>query len=183
MRDMDALPVGVLGDLQAAESEHAEVALARVWHLEAVASRAPQPVGQLGEARVTQAAHTGRLVGHRHDRRGAQLHRQRQADVEGVVGHVRAVGQLQHRPALVLLQVGGEVGGAGPPRLTFPIGTPLEEIERTVIRETLGYTKGDKRLTAQLLGIATRTIYRKLDKTETGGGGPQAAELSDDEEE
>ena len=45
-----------------------------------------------------------------------------------------------------------------------------------------GYTKGDKRLTAQLLGIATRTIYRKLDKTETGGG-PQAAELSDDEEE
>jgi molybdate transport system substrate-binding protein len=31
-----------------------------------------------------------------------------------------------------------------------------------VIRETLRVTHGDKRLTAQLLGIATRTIYRKL---------------------
>ena len=31
-----------------------------------------------------------------------------------------------------------------------------------VIRETLALTKGDKRLAAQLLGIATRTIYRKI---------------------
>src|SRR5664279_2918181 len=46
--------------------------------------------------------------------------------------------------------------------IVFSIGTPLEEIERTVIRETLRATQGDKRLTAQLLGIATRTIYRKL---------------------
>ena len=46
--------------------------------------------------------------------------------------------------------------------IVVAIGTPLEEIERTVIRETLRATQGDKRLTAQLLGIATRTIYRKL---------------------
>ena len=46
--------------------------------------------------------------------------------------------------------------------LTFPVGTPLEEIERRVIRETLRHTKGDKSLAAQLLGISTRTIYRKL---------------------
>jgi DNA-binding NtrC family response regulator len=46
--------------------------------------------------------------------------------------------------------------------IVVSIGTPLEEIERTVIRETLRATQGDKRLTAQLLGIATRTIYRKL---------------------
>jgi two-component system response regulator HydG len=32
-----------------------------------------------------------------------------------------------------------------------------------MIRETLRYTKGDKKLAAQLLGIATRTIYRKLE--------------------
>ena len=48
--------------------------------------------------------------------------------------------------------------------LTFEIGTPLEEIELRVIHETLRHTKGDKRLAAQLLGIATRTIYRKLDR-------------------
>ncbi|MBL8602583.1 MAG: sigma-54-dependent Fis family transcriptional regulator [Myxococcales bacterium] len=46
--------------------------------------------------------------------------------------------------------------------LVVSVGTPLEEIERMVIRETLRVTGGDKRLTAQLLGIATRTIYRRL---------------------
>jgi DNA-binding NtrC family response regulator len=46
--------------------------------------------------------------------------------------------------------------------LVVPIGMPLEEIERMVIRETLRVTGGDKRLTGQLLGIATRTIYRRL---------------------
>ncbi|MBN2528240.1 MAG: sigma-54-dependent Fis family transcriptional regulator [Deltaproteobacteria bacterium] len=48
-------------------------------------------------------------------------------------------------------------------QLNISIGTPLEEIELRVIRETLRHTKGDKKLAAQLLGIATRTIYRKLD--------------------
>ena len=48
--------------------------------------------------------------------------------------------------------------------LTVPLGTPMEEIELRVIRETLRQTKGDKNLAAQLLGIAARTIYRKLDR-------------------
>ncbi|HRG99231.1 MAG TPA: sigma-54 dependent transcriptional regulator [Polyangiaceae bacterium] len=47
--------------------------------------------------------------------------------------------------------------------LEFPIGTPLSEIEHRVIRETLRHAKGDKSVAAQLLGISTRTIYRKLD--------------------
>ena len=49
-----------------------------------------------------------------------------------------------------------------PSALTFAVGTPLDEIELRVIRETLRHTKGDKSLAAQLLGISTRTIYRKL---------------------
>ncbi|MFO0678773.1 MAG: sigma-54 dependent transcriptional regulator [Polyangiaceae bacterium] len=53
--------------------------------------------------------------------------------------------------------------------LTFPIGTTLEEMELRVIRETLRHTKGDKSLAAQLLGISTRTIYRKLDGVEGEG--------------
>ena len=48
----------------------------------------------------------------------------------------------------------------------FEIGTPLDEIELRMINETLRHTKGDKRLAAQLLGIATRTIYRKLGQPE-----------------
>ncbi len=50
--------------------------------------------------------------------------------------------------------------------LSIPLGTSLDEIERQVIRETLRRTGGDKTLAAQLLGIATRTIYRKIDREE-----------------
>src|SRR5215471_14271525 len=53
-------------------------------------------------------------------------------------------------------------GTASASSLTFPIGMPLAEIEMRVIHETLRHTRGDKRLTAKLLGIATRTIYRRL---------------------
>jgi DNA-binding NtrC family response regulator len=58
--------------------------------------------------------------------------------------------------------------------LSFPIGTPLAEIEMRVIRETLRHTRGDKRLAAKLLGIATRTIYRRLEDEagEPGDSGP-----------
>ncbi|MBN2804244.1 MAG: sigma-54-dependent Fis family transcriptional regulator [Deltaproteobacteria bacterium] len=48
-------------------------------------------------------------------------------------------------------------------QLLINVGTPLEEIELRVIRETLKHTGGDKSRAAALLGIATRTIYRKLD--------------------
>jgi two-component system response regulator HydG len=52
--------------------------------------------------------------------------------------------------------------------LTFAIGTPLAEIERRVIHSTLNHVNGDKRLCAQLLGIATRTIYRRLEEGRDG---------------
>lgn len=53
-----------------------------------------------------------------------------------------------------------------PNELRFSIGTPLAEVELRVIRETLRHARGDKSLAAQLLGISTRTIYRKLDGLE-----------------
>ena len=52
--------------------------------------------------------------------------------------------------------------------VTFAIGTPLAEIERRVIHSTLNHVGGDKRLCAQLLGIATRTIYRRLEEDRDG---------------
>ena len=51
-----------------------------------------------------------------------------------------------------------------PEDLTIAIGTPLEEVERRLIRSTLRHTNGDKTLAAQLLGISARTIYRKIDE-------------------
>ncbi len=56
--------------------------------------------------------------------------------------------------------------GSEPSTLTFSVGTPLDEVERRLIRETLRHAKGDKSVAAQLLGISTRTIYRKLGELE-----------------
>jgi two-component system response regulator HydG len=62
--------------------------------------------------------------------------------------------------------------GAGPTptgsALLVPLGTTMDEIERLVIRRTLEQTRGDKNLAAQILGIAARTIYRKLERDEEG---------------
>jgi DNA-binding NtrC family response regulator len=62
-----------------------------------------------------------------------------------------------------------------PTTLAFEVGTTLDEIELRVIRETLRYTKGDKSVAAQLLGISTRTIYRKLDGVTDAAGDPPSA--------
>jgi two-component system response regulator HydG len=51
--------------------------------------------------------------------------------------------------------------------LTFfkvPFGTPLEEVEKRYILQTLAMVDQDKRRAALLLGIASRTIYRKLNQ-------------------
>ncbi|MED5374110.1 MAG: sigma-54 dependent transcriptional regulator [Myxococcota bacterium] len=52
-------------------------------------------------------------------------------------------------------------GKGGRPQLTFTVGTPLKNVERRMIEETLRHTEGDKTLTANLLGITARTIYRR----------------------
>ncbi|MDH5673451.1 MAG: sigma-54 dependent transcriptional regulator [Myxococcales bacterium] len=86
-------------------------------------------------------------------------------------GNVRELENAIERA--VVLGKGTELGTENLPRpiaqaqssgaeLTFAVGTPLEEIERRVMYATLAHTRGDKRLAAQLLGVATRTIYRKL---------------------
>ena len=62
----------------------------------------------------------------------------------------------------------GNGGSTDAKSVTFAIGTPLAEIERRVIHSTLSHVNGDKRLCAQLLGIATRTIYRRLEEDRDG---------------
>jgi two-component system response regulator HydG len=94
-------------------------------------------------------------------------------------GNVRELENAIERA--VVLSKGPTIGTENLPRpiaqaeqtgreLSFPVGTPLEEIERRVIQATLTHTGGDKRLAAQLLGIATRTIYRKLAADEVEAG-------------
>jgi two-component system response regulator HydG len=42
----------------------------------------------------------------------------------------------------------------------------MEDAELALMRETLLATNGDKNLAAKLLGVATRTIYRRLGNEE-----------------
>ncbi len=56
------------------------------------------------------------------------------------------------------------LGPEVPKAISIPVGTPLEEVERRVIEETLRLTKGDKKLAAAFLGVSPRTIYRKLEE-------------------
>ncbi len=56
-------------------------------------------------------------------------------------------------------------GGSGPPSLSAHSQSgiiTLAEMERRHIREVLRYTKGDRTLTAHLLGIGRTTLYRKI---------------------
>ena len=51
-------------------------------------------------------------------------------------------------------------------KFAIPFGMPLREIEKKIIIETLKRSKGDKEVTAKLLGITPRTIYRKMNLLE-----------------
>jgi DNA-binding NtrC family response regulator len=46
--------------------------------------------------------------------------------------------------------------------LHFEIGTPLSDMERTTILATLDQCSGDKRRTAELLGVSLKTLYNRL---------------------
>jgi len=48
--------------------------------------------------------------------------------------------------------------------ITLPLGSPMEEIERIVIEETLNMTDGDRKKTADILGISYKTLYNKTKK-------------------
>lgn len=48
--------------------------------------------------------------------------------------------------------------------IVLEVGSSLEDAERHLIKETMRYTGGDKKRTAQLLGITRKTLYRKLEE-------------------
>lgn len=46
--------------------------------------------------------------------------------------------------------------------ISFPVGTPLEEVERQMILRTLSKTHNNKTRAAELLGISLKTLHNKL---------------------
>jgi two-component system response regulator HydG len=59
---------------------------------------------------------------------------------------------------------------------TIRIGTPLAEIEQRVLEETLRFVKGNRTVTAKLLGIDPKTVFRKLKQVEAEGGADEPAD-------
>jgi two-component system response regulator HydG len=69
---------------------------------------------------------------------------------------------------------GAEGGAGGVPDGVFRIrvGTSLAEVEQRLLEETLRLTRGNKTLTAKILGIDPKTVFRKLKAGEAEEASP-----------
>ncbi|MGZ5073228.1 MAG: helix-turn-helix domain-containing protein, partial [Usitatibacter sp.] len=50
----------------------------------------------------------------------------------------------------------------GAPAITVPLGTPLSVAARELILSTLEHCGGERKRTAEMLGICTKTLYNRL---------------------
>ena len=62
--------------------------------------------------------------------------------------------------------------------IEVPLGVSLREVEDLVIRKTLEATDGDKTSAARILGINSRTIYRRLENLNEDSTAPSTAPTS-----
>jgi two-component system, NtrC family, response regulator HydG len=75
---------------------------------------------------------------------------------------------VTERPVMLERAPDGASGAAAADDTVFKIrvGTPLAEVEQRLLEETLRLTKGNKTLTAKMLGIDPKTVFRKLKASE-----------------
>ena len=57
-----------------------------------------------------------------------------------------------------------QTGSSAPQSVTFEVGTPLDEVEREMVRRALAATGNNRTQAAELLGISRRALYNKLRK-------------------
>jgi DNA-binding NtrC family response regulator len=65
----------------------------------------------------------------------------------------------------------GQVSSTSPGEDDFirlTVGTPLAEVERRAILSTLEHYDGDKKKTAEILGVSLKTLYNRLKKYKEG---------------
>jgi two-component system response regulator HydG len=159
------------------------------YRLNVIAVRVP-PLRERREDIPLLASHFVRVCAQKNQRPVAGLTREALAVLQGHdwPGNVRELENAIERAVVLgkgelvdVTDLPAEVRGVprGDGTMAFPLGTPLEDIEREVIRETLRHCGGDKRLAAQLLGIATRTIYRRLEELREQDPGPGAGDAAE----
>ena len=96
-------------------------------------------------------------------------------------GNIRELKNIIQRAYILadgdLVTPGLPVEDAGPAAetastITFAVGTPLHEIERRMLFKTLAYFDNNKSKAAQVLGIATKTLYNRLNSYQAEPAGP-----------
>ena len=120
------------------------------------------------------AEHFLRLYAAKNNRRleGFSKDAMRRLEAYSWPGNVRELENVVERAVVLargstieLTDLPDNVGGATPmPDGVFivRVGTPLAEVEQRLLEETLRLTKGNKTLTAKILGIDPKTVFRKL---------------------
>ena len=73
----------------------------------------------------------------------------------------------------------GQLAGNGLNRIQLQPGMTMAEIERQAILGALRETGGNRRKSAELLGIGERTLYRKIRGYEEESGTGYASETGD----
>jgi DNA-binding NtrC family response regulator len=85
-------------------------------------------------------------------------------------GNVRELKNVVHRafimadheitPRCLPREVGGDSGSIR--SLNFQVGSSIEDVERRLIMATLDAYAGNKRKTADILGVSLKTLYNRL---------------------
>jgi two-component system, NtrC family, response regulator AtoC len=84
-------------------------------------------------------------------------------ELQNVVQRAYILGDQEITPDCLPPELGGESAHAGP-NLHLKVGTSLEDAERRLILATLDQYEGDKKTTAEVLGISLKTLYNRLNQ-------------------
>jgi DNA-binding NtrC family response regulator len=84
-------------------------------------------------------------------------------ELQNVVQRAFILGDQEITPDCLPAELGGETQLAGP-NLHLKVGTSLEDAERRLILATLDQYEGDKKVTAEVLGISLKTLYNRLNQ-------------------
>jgi two-component system, NtrC family, response regulator AtoC len=84
-------------------------------------------------------------------------------ELQNVVQRAYILGDQEITPDCLPPELGGESAHSGP-NLHLKVGTSLEDAERRLILATLDQYEGDKKTTAEVLGISLKTLYNRLNQ-------------------
>jgi DNA-binding NtrC family response regulator len=72
-------------------------------------------------------------------------------------------------------------GGGGRRVLEFPVGSSISDVERQLIMATLEEYGGNKKKTADVLGVSLKTLYNRLNAYKNGDEAPAPGEEDDED--